>query len=352
MTPALADIPSPVIVADPWTIRECDFPAHDCRWQQLRFILNYALLAPSSHNTQPWRFRILPGGAGVELWADRTRALPVADPDSRELFISCGAALLNLRLALDNFALPCHTALFPDSDEPDLIARLTLAGASTQHDGDRLLFQNIVWRHTSRAAFQDWTIPLHVLDHCQAQAELERASLHFIPAGAPRDELASLVSEASLIQAADPLFRRELAAWVRPNWGASEDGIPAWALGVRGRISSSITPWFLREFNWGAHAAKADARKAREAPVLAVLATETDSPEAWVSAGQALERVLLRASAEGIRASYLNQPLQVASLRPRVAPLIGGGAPQMIFRLGYAFHAKPTPRRPLDCVLG
>jgi nitroreductase len=66
---------------------------------RLRFLLGYAILAPSSHNTQPWRFRLR--GPTLDLLADRRRALPVVDPEDRALVISCGAALGHLRVAAE-----------------------------------------------------------------------------------------------------------------------------------------------------------------------------------------------------------------------------------------------------------
>ena len=64
--------------------------------EELRPLVAQAVLAPSSHNTQPWLWLLLEGS--VTLFADRTRALPVNDPDDRELTMSCGAALLNLTM--------------------------------------------------------------------------------------------------------------------------------------------------------------------------------------------------------------------------------------------------------------
>ena len=65
----------------------------------LRDAVRGAVRAPSSHNTQPWLFRLV-GDDALELYADRTRALPVVDPRDRELTISCGAALFHVRAAL------------------------------------------------------------------------------------------------------------------------------------------------------------------------------------------------------------------------------------------------------------
>ena len=82
------------------------------------------VLAPSSHNTQPWWFRV--GEDTVELFADRTRSLPVNDPFDRELTISCGAALTNLVVAARAGSLEPQVDVLPDPGEPDLLARVVL----------------------------------------------------------------------------------------------------------------------------------------------------------------------------------------------------------------------------------
>jgi hypothetical protein len=81
-----------------------------------------AILAPSSHNTQPWRF--VSGGRELLICADRTRSLPNIDPFDRELIISCGAALFNLRVALAHFLIPVEITTLPYSAEPDVVARI------------------------------------------------------------------------------------------------------------------------------------------------------------------------------------------------------------------------------------
>ena len=86
--------------------------------------LDAAVAAPSAHNSQPWRFRLL--RETVDLIADRTRALAVNDPYDRELTISCGAALFNLRVAAAARGWVALLDEFPFEDDPDLLARITL----------------------------------------------------------------------------------------------------------------------------------------------------------------------------------------------------------------------------------
>ena len=61
-----------MLAEDPWQVSEHDFPRGGTEQEQLLFLLNYAILAPSSHNTQPWLFRV--ADDGIEIYADRRRA--------------------------------------------------------------------------------------------------------------------------------------------------------------------------------------------------------------------------------------------------------------------------------------
>jgi hypothetical protein len=104
-----------------WNVEASSFPASGTAQDKARFAVRYAVLAPSSHNTQPWRFII--NGDELLVCADRTRSLANIDPFDRELIISCGAALLNLRVALAYFRVPVEIATFPQSSDPHRRAR-------------------------------------------------------------------------------------------------------------------------------------------------------------------------------------------------------------------------------------
>src|ERR1041385_7649236 len=109
---------------DAWNVSADDFPVDGTSEEKLWFLIRYAVLAPSTHNTQPWLFRI--HGNVLELFADDSRALPVIDPDHRELIISCGAALFHLRVAIEYFGHSCQCEILPEPDNPALLARVHL----------------------------------------------------------------------------------------------------------------------------------------------------------------------------------------------------------------------------------
>jgi hypothetical protein len=137
---------------DGWAISETGYPKDAPVDERLRFLLGYAVLAPSGHNAQPWLFRIRKGS--VELHADRTRGLAVADPDDRELTLGCGCALYHLRIAIRRFGHRPETIAFPEPDDPDMLARVRPGVAVAPAEEDIALFRAIPRRRTNRKAFE------------------------------------------------------------------------------------------------------------------------------------------------------------------------------------------------------
>lgn len=327
--------------------------------ETFRAAVRSAVLAPSGHNAQPWLFR-LRGTDALELYADRARALPVVDPRDRELTIGCGAALFHLRVALRAAGHAGEVALLPDPADPDLLARVRLGAPHVPTHADRALAAAMPRRRTNRMPFADRVLAPHVLALLLASARAEGAWLVPVETHERRAALAALVADADRWQDADPSFRRELAAWVRPHERAGGDGMPATALGVPG-VLSRLAPFVLGAVDLGPALAMRDRARVERAPAIAVLATAGDGPRDWLVAGQALARTLLAACAAGVAASFLNQPMEVPALRTRVAALLRAAeepsapaadlVPQMVLRLGYGPEVPTTPRRPLDDVL-
>lgn len=304
-------------------------------------LIGDAILAPSSHNTQPWLFGL--GENTVALYAE-TRALPVNDPHDRELTISCGAALFNLKLAARSRGAQVAVDLLPERDDPDLLARLRVTGRRDATAADRRLYQAIPRRRTYRKPFADGEVPEQQRLGLGDVAWAEGAWLHVV-SDKQREGLVELVAEGDRRQFADPRWRRELAAWMHPRRTGDGLAVP--------ELAAPIARAVVGALDLGKGIAGRDERLARSAPVIAVLGTETDGAPDWLAAGQALERVLLEATADGLQASYLNQPNQLPDLRSNLQHLIGRpGFPQICLRLGHPTdELAPAPRRPVAAVI-
>ncbi|WP_191085279.1 Acg family FMN-binding oxidoreductase [Roseococcus microcysteis] len=327
---------------DPWTLSADGFAGLATPRARLLVLAGHAILAPSSHNTQPWRFRL--GADRLDLLADRSRALPVVDPEDRALVISCGAALGHLRVAAEALGQGLDVTLLPDPAEPDLLARIRPGPACAPHRPE--LLAAIHARRTTRAAFTTEALaqPLPL-------AEAPGVTLHWRTAPAERHAIAELVAEGDRAQMADPGFRGELAAWVRSRHAASRDGMSGAAFGMPDLLSF-VGAMAIRRFDMGAGQAAHDMALAENSPALGVLTTPGDTPLDWLRAGEALSRAILALTAAGLKHSYLNQPIEVPALRPKLAALLGTREfPQMLMRAGHGPDIRPSVRRPLEEVL-
>ena len=308
-------------------------------------LIRAAVAAPSMHNTQPWRFRVDEAGQTIELYADAERQLGYGDPQGRAVHIACGAALFNLRLAAAVHGRQAVVQLLPDPGQPLLLASVRLGGRCRAGDIEAELHAAIPRRHTNREPFSGRRIPPGVIAELTEAAGIEGAVLHILD----RDEavrVLDLVAEAERAQLADPRYRAELARWAGGE--RDRDGIPGASLGPRS--PESTTP--VRDFAPGHEPGSFRYAWFEEHPQLAVLSTHAGRRTDWLRAGQALQRVLLTATARGISASPLTQPLETGEAWLVRDHRSGTEQPQMILRLGYGLPVHPSPRRPVDEVLG
>ncbi|MDM8358028.1 Acg family FMN-binding oxidoreductase [Pandoraea communis] len=332
-----------------WAVDEHAFARTATAIEKLSFCLQYAILAPSTHNTQPWRFVI--SDDMLLLCADRTRALPVSDTYDRELTISCGAALFNLRVALSHFGCPYLIRVMPAVAEPDVLASLQISDEGFVDADIATLFPSMAKRVTNRRIFDAAPVPQSAIALLREAAEGEGAQFAAIADEAERSHVADLIDQADRVQLGDPRFRRELASWVSAT--RRDDGMASYSASAGGLLdfASPVISSVVRTFDIGGGVAASHRRLVEGSPLLICLATATDDAESWLLVGQAMQRVLLTLTANGLHASFLNQPIEVESLRCAVGAMTGtGDFPQLLLRVGHGPEQPHTPRRPVESV--
>jgi hypothetical protein len=339
--------------ADPWCILEHRFPARGTLADKLGFLVGYAVLATSHYNAQPWRFRV--GAGEVDLFADPSRALPVADPGGRLLALGCGAALFNLYTAASAFGLATRVRTLPDPARPDWLAHLEVSGECVPTHRDEALLAAMTTRRTHRGEL-DPGEPSPSLLRAVSEAVAEHgAVLTFVREDGLRESVADLVGEAEAALRSETAFREERDRWLFDRISERRDGIPRALVEDSGRDPGFAVP--ERSIDVGAASGPAShrARQARLAAtggILAVLGTARDGPADWLAAGQALKHGVLLAREAGIWAAYHAQPTQLPGFRRRLRELLADKAyPQMLVRLGHGCAPPPTPRRPVSDVL-
>lgn len=305
--------------------------------------LKAATLAPSVHNTQPWRF--LPRIGTIDVYSDRGRRLSVLDPRGREMTISIGASLLNLRVAILNHGRIPLTRLLPEPTRPDLLARVTI-GQYTEPDRTvRALAEAIPHRHTNRRPFTEAPISDEILTDLAAAARSEGAQLTVLD-DTERATVLALVRAAEQKLRTDAGYREELTTWTSIQYDR-RDGVPRSAIGPWDALETLP----LRDFGIAHPSEPRRSARFEPDPTLVVISTPQDTPEQWLRAGQALERVLLTATVRSLATTPITQPLEIPEMRTMLAKPGDGGYPQVILRLGYGRPSPPSPRLPLADLL-
>jgi hypothetical protein len=308
-----------------------------------------ARLAPSIHNSQPWRLRRLVDGLAVV--EDAARALPVIDPYGRDRTISCGCAVFNAAAALRSQGYAVDIAPLPDPAEPALVGVLRVTGRRPVSPQDAVAARMVPLRRTHRRLYRSHAVTEDDLLDLRQAATAQGVRLSVADAAARR-RLAHLLRRAVRAQAADPELRAEVERWVRRGGsvaggpaGEIVDGVPSGSLGTSPFPVDSL----VHAGHHGAPDAGAVEDELARSTVL-VISTRGDSRYDWVLAGMALERLLLVATAKDLVATFADQAIQDSRLRPEVAEVLGiWGRPQVLLRIGRPLvDVPPTPRRPLS----
>ncbi|MFG1605242.1 Acg family FMN-binding oxidoreductase [Actinoplanes sp. NPDC049265] len=309
----------------------------------LRDCVATATMAPSLHNSQPWRFRI--GPDTVEVRADRHRRLDVLDPTGRELLISVGAALFTLRLAIRAAGHDPGVKLFPAADDPDLVASVAVGPHLAATPAVEALAAAVAHRHTNRWPFARSVVPADALDHLIDAARREGATLH-LASPVSRNAILGLSEMADRRLRTRGGYRAELARWTVPG-SHRADGVPATAIGPWDALETMP----IRDFGLLQPHLRRSSEVFEPYPTIVVLSTSGDAEPDWVDAGQALQRVLLTATWLNLATTPISQPVEIPTVRELLSDRDAGRWAQIVLRVGYGRPAAATPRRPVDDVL-
>ena len=312
-----------------------------------RELVRYATLAPSSHNTQCWKFALDGTGRSITILPDLTRRCPAVDPDDHHVFVSLGCATENLvQAALANGFK--GEALFDPAGDT---VRVTLEPTQAQATP---LFKAIALRQCTRGDYDGK--PLSSEELALQQRAGSSSTVRLLLTDRPAmEQTLDYVVQGNTAQLADAAFVKELKAWIRFNGTDAvrmRDGLYSASSG-----NPNIPSWIGDvAFRWLLTAKGENdkyARQVRSSAGIAVFVGQTADKAHWVEVGRCYERFALQATALGIRNAFLNQPVEVASVRPQFAAAVGlaGQRPDLVVRFGRGPTLPRSLRRPVQAVL-
>jgi nitroreductase len=314
---------------------------------ELKDLIRYATLAANSHNTQPWQFKI--GGGEMEILPDMARQIAIVDPDNHHLFASLGCAAENLSIACGARGRPGVLRFNPVDDGSIIFA---YGGGLT---AEPMLLDAIPKRQSTRGDFAGQPCNAADLRSLAEAAAIPGVDLVLLTDRPQINRVRDLVVAGNSAQLASPAFLRELKAWLRfsPREAMrTGDGL------FTATTGNPIAPTWLGPvmfdlaFNAEAENKKVASQLASSAGI-AVFVTHKDDREHWVLAGRACQRFALQATALGLKHAFVNQPVEVVSLRPELATLVSlpGRRPDIVMRFGYGPSLPYSARRPVEAVL-
>jgi len=311
-----------------------------------RELVGYATLAASSHNTQPWRFRLEPGR--ISILPDFTRRCPAVDPDDHHLYASLGCATENLLLAAQAAGLQGRVSY--DASESSVKIDLTEASAFRSP-----LFEAIHQRQCNRAEYDGTALSAAEVRLLEDVGKGDGVSLLLLTDPKQKEDIAEYVARGNTVQFVDRAWLNELKTWIR--FSAREavhtgDGLYGPVMG-----SPSVPRWLGEVFMRIAFSARKqnekDRRNIRSSAAVAVFVSDADDKPHWIEAGRCYERLALQATALGLCTAFINQPVEVAALRPELAAFLGLGSrrPDLVVRIGRGLQMPLSLRRPIDEVV-
>jgi nitroreductase len=339
-----------------WDISFKDFSGQGSEPAKLKFILRFAILAPSGHNTQPWNFSI--AGNEISLLVNRERSLEGSDPHRHQLLLAFGCMIENLIIAGTHYGYEIKMDYFPDMHNHDLIAKISFkekAGDSKDNNeksGSNLI-SAIPLRHTNRGKYLDKQLPESFLKQIE-KYPISDQKISIVTDQAQKNTIADIVNEAQMEAMDSDVFREELSHYIKSSFTKEHAGMPGFALEIPAPISLFASR-LIKKVNLSRKSEKKDEAllKHHTPGGFIVISSRSNNREEWLEAGRLFERIWLTATAEGLNCSPMAAAIQSPKHNEQLKQALGiDFEPQVFFRIGYGEKQfRHSPRFSIDQLL-
>lgn len=316
--------------------------------EKIKSILRFAVLAPSTHNSQPWLFKIT--DTSCFIYYNSKIKLPESDLKSRNLYISFGCLIENLVIASEYFGVFDKVTYFP-SKEKNLITRVDFKNIKKAKVNTKLnnKMYGLVNRITHRGVWAEKSIKDSTVESIKSLNNFKDLNIFTITDKSKIAKLADLTATGLKMAYKRPAFRQEMSKWINNNFSKRVEGIPGYALRMN-KIGSWIFTKVVSPINVGPILAILNKKSVGSSPLVCVITAKTDSKVNWLNTGRLAQRVMVELNSEDVKTSIYVASVEIGSLYKEVQKVIGtNDIPQFLFSGGYMNHRQPpTPRHPIE----
>lgn len=325
----------------PWSVDKKDFPSNEGLKVKMEFLLKYAVLAPSSLNTQPWKFKLT--NNSIVILADLSKRLRVADPTTRDLYISIGCAITNITEAAKWFSLETSLNIF-NSDHFDKCAEIFVK-QSDQKPDEKSLIDYIPRRFSDKGSYNKKGLSKR-FNQALNNITSSYCSILLISDSNTKSKIIELVVESDKKIMSEPKFRKEISGWLKPNFTHSNLGMPGFSMGLN-FFQSIVAPFVVSHLsNFAQIQSRKDRALLLSSPSFGVILTKNENKKAWLESGILYEKLSLLATKESIRINPLSAIIEYDKSNRDLKKILKTNLfPTMFFRMGYSSNIEiHTPR--------
>lgn len=315
-----------------WDIAVEDFAKQKTDYNKLLFFLRFAILAPSSHNSQPWEFSIDTDNFSISVYKSQSRTLPVGDPNDDLSYISIGCAIENIVIMADYFEFLTQV-VYEENNNTDLCASLHFTKKIDTTDVSNHLALYITKRVVNRGKYKDEPIPDSFLETVE---NLNSENYRIIFNTDKKSILGKLINDASINLMNSKLFRKELSCHVKNNFTHSRVGIPAFGMNIPS-LPSLLAPVLVRIFNMDKlNKNQNEVLFTKYTPAVVIITSKTDTKKDKIVCGQLYEKIALLAIKENIKTSPWGAPTVHKDTQQSIQKILDiKFYPEFLFRIGY-----------------
>ncbi len=313
-------------------------------------VIDRANLAPSSHGTAPWIFKVEPSVAVVS--PDLSRQLPISDPTGRQMYLSLGTAVANAKITANYYGFRVHEEIVNDHKLKVVVKRLKFSKGYKSTADDQKLFTAIAARVTNRGYHLNKPLPREIKKAFFKLNEKGKLEVQLIEEPDLKLQIGMLMNQADSLILTNPKFTSELSHWIRPNYTTEYDGMPGFGFPEVDDLDSTIMARAVKGGGIAARSARKDLElfNSKTAGV-GVISAQSDNPAAWLQVGEMFQNFALQAVMQGLSVNVLAALVETQDYYQNLQKLAQTNLrPLIMFRIGFPENPNVphAPRRPVS----